>query len=113
MAERGKHQYAWISAGSNTTVKDGAGSLYSINLSPGQGSVVLIVDSDGATNALGAAPNLNSDALTGTIGRLGPYSTSSNGTAPTPTLIAFAGLGFNSGLTLAATSNARMIVEYE
>jgi len=110
MAERGKHKFWYTATGSNATVKAGSGSLYSINVSPGQGSTVVLVD---ANASLGAAPNLNSDSLTGLIGRVGPYSTSSNGTAPNPDIIAFSGLGFNDGLVIAATSNARLLVEYE
>lgn len=109
MAERSKASYAYISAGSNTTVKSGAGSLYSIHISPGHGSTLTIVDS----TDLGASPDLNSDSLTGIISRVGAWSTSSNGIAPFPDRLAFHGIGFNSGLTVAATSNARLLVEYE
>ena len=109
MAERIAHRYAYVSDGSNTTVKTGPGSLYSIQVSPGHGSTLTIVDSAD----LGAAPDLNSDSLTGIIGRVGEWSTSSNGIKPSPDTLSFVGLGFNVGLTLAATSNARLIVEYE
>lgn len=109
MAERGKHRSTYIADGSNTTIKSGAGSLYTVHVMPGHGSTLMLVDS---TN-LGTSPDLNSDSLTGIIGRIGSWSTSSNGVSPFPDRIAFDGLGFNTGLTIAATSNARVVVEWE
>lgn len=102
MAERGKHFTTYVALGSNTTIKATAGSLYSIQVSPSSNSTVVLVNSAN----LGATPNLNSDSLTGLIGRVGPFASTE------PQLIAFAGIGFDA-LTVAATSNARLIVEYE
>ena len=98
MAERGKARYAYISVGSNTTVKSGAGTIYTVATSNPSGSVVRVEDN----TDLGAAPDLNNGG-TSTIGifnggnffNLGP------------------GVGFNAGLTIAATSNARVAVVYE
>ena len=109
MAERGKNKTVYSSTGSNFTVKSTPGSLYGINVMPGNGGVVLLVNGAGT---LGASPNYNSDSITGLIARLGPYSTSSNGVVPNPDLIAFAGIGFDA-LTIAASSNTRLLVEYE
>ncbi len=113
MSERGKSKAFYTSTGSNVTVKAAPGSIYGLNVMPGHGGIVVLVDSNGADGNLGATPDLNSDSITGLIGRIGPWSTSSNGTSPNPDLIAFRGLGFNAGLSLAATSNTRLIVEYE
>lgn len=102
MAERGKHRWTYVSAGSNTTISSAPGSLYSIQVSPANGSTVVLVNDAN----LGATPNLNSDSLTGIIGRVGTYA------AATPDAVTFGGIGFDA-LTVAATSNARLIVEWE
>lgn len=102
MSERGKHRTTYVSAGSNTTIKSTPGSLYSINVQPQNGAVVLVVDNPN----LGTTPDYNVDTATGLIGRFGTYT----GTAPD--IIAFAGIGFDA-LTVAATSNTRLVVEYE
>jgi hypothetical protein len=94
---RGKAKYTYISAGSNTTVKSGPGSLYKILSSNPTGSTIVLDDSV----SLGQAPNFNS-ATAGTIGNIGGA------------LLDFEpGLGFNTGLTVAASSNARLLVVYE
>lgn len=103
MSERGKARYTFISAGSNTTVKTGSGTLYRVTIAPANGTVVRV---DDATD-LGAAPNLNAGgaatiAYTGTFG------------STVPGVLDFGpGVGFNDGLTLAATSNAKLSVVYE
>ncbi len=56
--------------------------------------------------ASSATPNLSSDSLTGLIGRIGMYASA------VPDEISFAGVAFEK-LTVAATSNARLLVEYE
>lgn len=102
MSERGKASYSYLSAGSNTTVKSGRGSLYAIVVTPAAGSTVHVVDSV----SVGTTPNYNTD-LTGTIAKVGPFVDAE------PEAIDFGGLGFNTGLTIAATSNARLTVVYE
>ena len=91
----------YISAGSNTRVKSGAGTLYGIHVSPANGATILVQDS---ATGLGAAPNFNSDTHTGIIGRIGMYASA------VPDFIDFKGVHFGDGLTVAATSNARLIV---
>lgn len=103
MSERGKALYATLSTGSNTNVKSGAGTLYAVHVFPANGSSVRIED---ATD-LGAAPNLNTSG-TSTIELQSGY------TSATPAFVGFGpGVGFNTGLTIAATSNARVVAIYE
>lgn len=97
MSERGKAKYAYISAGSNSLVKSGAGTLYRIRSSNPSGGTIRV---DDATD-LGAAPNLNTDGAS-TIYR---DAAADNDFTP--------GLGFNTGLVIAASSNARLTVVYE
>lgn len=99
MSER--NSYTTISTGSNTTVKSGYGKLRGLVVNPAAGSVVHVVDSV----SIGATPNLNT-SQTGEILRIGPYVDAE----PEPYRFA---IGFNVGLTIAATSNARVHVEYE
>lgn len=109
MAERGKARYSYISAGSNSTVKSGAGTLYRILVSPANGATVYAVDADGtaALGGIGAAPNLTGD-LSNTISRHGTFADA------VPRELDFGpGVGFNTGLVLAATSNARLTAVYE
>jgi len=97
MSERGKAKYAYISAGSNTTVKSGYGTLYRVLSNNPTGSTIVLDDSV----SLGQTPNFNS-ATAGTIGNLGGA------------LLDYGpGVGFNTGLTVAASSNARLTVVYE
>jgi hypothetical protein len=103
MAERGKAKYAYISAGSNTAVKSSPGTLYSITVSAGNGATVVVDDSAGG---IGTTPNYNTDPTSTLIGRFGLF-------AATPTTLMFDGIGFNTALHVAATSNARLTVEYE
>jgi len=99
--ERGKARTSIISAGSNTTVKDSAGSLYRVNWTKPTGSAIRI---EKTTGNLGAAPDLNATGA----------DTIFHGVAATTDFdIEFGpGVGFD-GLTIAATSNARVIAVYE
>ena len=98
--ERGKARYTIVSGGSNTTIKDGSGTLYrvfqSLDLSGSSNAVVRI---EGSTD-LGAAPDLNTPG-TGTI-----YVGSG------ADLDFWPGVGFDA-LSIAATSNARLTVIWE
>lgn len=96
MSERGKARYLYLSVGSNSTVKSGAGTLYAIASSNPAGGTIRI---DDATD-LGATPNMNTDGS----------ATVYRGTAAN---VVFGGLGFNAGLTIAASSNASVTVVYE
>ena len=97
MSERGKARYTYISVGSNSTVKSGSGTLYRVLSSNPSGSTVRVED---ATD-LGAAPDLN----------IGSANTVANWGGA---LLDFGpGTGFNTGLTLAATSNAKLTVVWE
>jgi len=103
MTERGKARYTVLSAGSNTTVKSSAGTLYGLNIRPANGTIVRAEDAID----LGATPDLNASGAA-TIEYLGTYSSSA------PDSLSFGpGIGFNSGLTIAATSNARVGVVWE
>jgi len=98
MAERGKARYAFVALGSNTTVKSGPGTVYTIATTNPTGSNVRVEDSI----SLGQAPDLNSGG-SATIGLLGGGTFFNLGP----------GVGFNTGLTIAASSNARVSVVYE
>ena len=56
MAERTKHKFAYVSAGSNTTVASGPGTVYSIHVLPAAGASVLV-----ANAASLGAPALDDD----------------------------------------------------
>lgn len=103
MSERGKARYTFISAGSNTTVGTGARTLYRVHVSPANGTTVRI---DDATD-LGATPNLNATGAS-TIAATGVFANTA------PGVIDFGpGIGTNTGITLAATSNAKLTVVWE
>jgi len=103
MGERGKARYTFISAGSNTTVGTGARTLYRVHVSPANGTTVRI---DDATD-LGATPNLNATD-TATIAATGVFANTA------PGVIDFGpGVGTNIGITLAATSNAKLTVVWD
>ena len=98
-------RYTYISAGSSTTVLSGPGKLYSIHITPVAGSTLLVADSKN----LGASPTFNSDADPSggvLIGRFGPYG------GTTTDYLDFKGASVNDGITVAATSNARLTVLY-
>lgn len=97
MSERGKAKYAYISAGSNTAVKTSPGTLYRILSNNPSGSIIRVEDGD-----MGTTPNFNDTGDTDTItlagGALLDYGP---------------GIGFNSKLTVAATSNSKLTVVFE
>ena len=97
MSERGKAKYKFISAGSNTTVKTGAGSLYRILSNNPTGSTIRVEDGD-----IGQSPDFNSTGDTDTITHAGGA------------LLDYGpGIGFNTQLTVAASSNAKLTVVFE
>ena len=99
-ADRGPARAAIIALGSNTTVKAGAGRLHRVNWTKPTGSSIRI---EGVKD-LGAAPNLNASGNDTIFFGLA---------ATTDYDIPFGpGVGFD-GLTIAATSNARVNVVYE
>lgn len=96
MAERGKASYTFISAGSNTSVKSTAGTLYRIISSNPTGSVVRVEDGD-----MGTTPNFNT------------FDTDTIALSGGSPLDFGPGVGFNTKLVVAATSNARLTIVYE
>ena len=105
MPVRGTASYKLISDGSNTTVKPSPGSLYAIQIAPGWGGLVKV----NGSSTMGQSTDMNSDSAD-TIFRFGPFSTTSNSVSPTYTF--GPGIGFE-GLTIAATSNTRVLAVYE
>ena len=100
MTERGKASSSTISVGSNTTVKATPGTLYRVNWSKPTGSSIRI---DKVAD-LGATPDLNAS---------GSDTIFVGAAATTNYDIEFGpGVGFD-GLSVAATSNARVNVIYE
>lgn len=107
MAERGKARYTRVSAGSNTLIKSGSGTLYGLTYEAPDGAIFLMVD---GLN-LGAVPDLNAEPA-GTVIRFSVGSNTGNrqwsdDQAYSP------GIGFNTGLVYAATSNARGTIRWE
>ena len=90
----------FISAGSNTTVKSVASRLYAVHVSAANGGTVLVADNVN----LGATPNFNVSSQTDLIGYLGPLANAG------PHAFNFHGVNLDNGLTVAATSNARVSV---
>jgi hypothetical protein len=105
MADRGKASWTFISAGSNTTVKATPGTLYALQVTPGNGGVIKVNGSP----TMGQFTDMNS--VSGdTIGLYGPFAMTSN---TIPDTITFGpGIGFE-GLSIAATSNTRVLAVYE
>ena len=91
-----------ISSGSNTTVLSTPGKLYGIHVSDANGGVVLVAD---AIN-LGATPNYNVATQSGLIERIGPLQNAG------PVTVNFHGARLYSGLTIAATSSAKVTAFY-
>lgn len=104
MPLRGVARTYTSAAGSNYRVKSGSGSLYSVHGFIPAGGSVKIED----TTGLGAAPDLNAVSPTTTRGYYGPASA-----AGVFSVHFVRGVGFDDGLVVAATSNARFTVEYE
>lgn len=90
----------FLSAGSNTTVSSSPGVLYGIHVSGANGGTVLVADNDD----LGATPNFNAVNQTGLIASIGPLANAGVHAVP------FHGARFENGLTVAATSNAKVTV---
>ena len=93
-------RWHFISAGSNTTVSSTPTRLYSVHVSGANGGTVLIADNDD----LGATPNFNVASQTGLVASLGPLANAG------PHAFNFAGARIENGLTIAATSSARITV---
>jgi hypothetical protein len=97
VSERGKARYTFISAGSNTSVATGARTLYRVLSSNPAGSTIRVEDGD-----IGQSPNWNGTGDTDTI-YLGGGA-----------LLDFGpGVGVNSQINVAATSNARLTIVWE
>lgn len=99
----GAHSYT-SAVGSNWRVKSGSGSLYGIHgFIPNGGSVKAE-----NTSSLGATPDLNAVTSNATMAYYGPVTA-----AGTFNMVFQPGVGFDDGLVVAATSNARFTVVYE
>lgn len=103
--ERGKVRTYLISVGSNTRVKTGSGSLYGIHGYIPEGGTVRVDNS----LDLGAVPDYNNSVTSNaTIASYGPTAA-----AGVFNVVFTPGVGFDDGLVVAATSNARFTVNYE
>ena len=102
--DRGRARTYTSSVGSNYRVKTGSGSLYSVHGYIPQGGSVRLDD----TTGLGAAVDFFSITSNATRAYYGPASA-----AGVFSVHFVRGVGFDDGLTVAGTSNARFTVEYE
>ena len=103
MSERGRARYTHISAGSNTTVKTGYATLYGVHVAPQAGTIVRVDDDDD----MGTTPNLNASD-TDTLVYSGTYANTA------PAFIDLGpGVGINTGIVIAATSNAKLTIVWE
>lgn len=95
----------YISAGSSTCIKSGAGTLYVAHISPANGSSLVLAD----TPDLGAAgPNFNlRTSVTSTIAFIGTFAST------VPASIDLNGAAFNNGLSVSATSSAAVTVVWD
>jgi len=100
MTERGKARSSTISVGSNTTIKATPGTLYRINWSKPTASSIRI----DASADLGTTPDLNASGADTIFYGLAASTNYDIEFGP--------GVGFD-GLSVAATSNARVNVIYE
>ena len=91
-----------IATGSTTLVQTGPGNLYGIHVAPVAGGSVVVIDSLTTSNT---GADFNSSTQTGIVYRGGVYQAS-----PNPDFLDFKGLHFNTGLTVAASSSARVTV---
>lgn len=105
MSDRGRARSYTSAVGSNYLVKRGSGSLYSVHgFLPAGGSVRL----DNATG-LGAAVDFYSVASNVVMAYYGPAPAGGDSFS-----ISFGpGVGFDDGLVIAGTSNARTSIVYE
>ena len=92
---RDKARYTYISAGSNTSIATGARTLYGV-FGTQAGSIVRIEDGD-----IGQNPNFNGSGDTDTV-YMGPIPGDFG-----------MGIGFNSQINIAATSNAKLTIIWE
>lgn len=97
MAERGKHKYAYVSAASNQVISTQSGSLYSITGTFPAGSLVRVDDTHSFAQGI---LNINARS-SNTVGAFSASTTFDGG------------LGINTGIVVAASSNASVTVEYE
>lgn len=103
--ERGKASWKFLAAGSNTTIKSTGGTLYALQVTPGNGGIVKV----NGSATMGQSTDMNT-VSTDTIGLYGPFAMTSN---TIPDTITFGpGISFE-GLTIAATSNTRVLAIYE
>ena len=99
-------RYAYISLGSNTTVKSGSGRLFGVLAGgPGMsGGSVFAVDS----TSIGATPNyVTQRSNSSNLADIGPLPATVGATFD------LMGIGFEVGLTVAATSNTDLTVIYD
>jgi hypothetical protein len=102
--QRGGARTYTSAVGSNWRVKTGSGSLFGIHgYIPNGGSV----KAENTLN-LGTTPDLNAVTSNATLAYYGPVTA-----AGTFNVFFEPGVGFDDGLTVAATSNARFTVIYE
>ena len=93
----------FISAGSNTNVKSGAGQVYGVNVGGVDGASVFLVDSV----SIGATPNYITQRSNGSnIAVVGPLGAAGGS-------VDLHGSQFMVGLTVAATSSAPVTVIYD
>lgn len=95
-------KYAYVALGSNTNVKSGSGTLYSVTAGAASGTLV-VADSV----SIGVTPNYV------TIGQSVPSNIAYIPLLATGVSYDFSGAQFVSGLTVAATSNAPITVIYD
>lgn len=102
MSDRGRAYFRLVSSGSNTTVKSTAGTLHRVIVQPTAATPGIRLD---ANANLGATPNLNTTGSDTIIQQGGlPAGQTTYDFSP--------GVSF-PGLSVAATSNARVTVIYE
>ena len=101
---RGTARTYTSAVGSNYLIKRGSGSLYAIHGFIPQGGSVKLEN----VNDLGATPNLNAVSSNATVAYYGPVSA-----AGVFSVLFTPGVGFDDGLVVAATSNARATIVYE
>lgn len=92
----------FISAGSTTLVASGGGNLYGVAVDKGNGATVLVADSLN----LGATPDYNAVNQTGLMRSIGTLQTAG------PYDAEFKGAHFSTGLSISASSTARVTVTW-
>lgn len=97
MSERGKHAYAYISTPSNTVLRTIPGTLYAVLI---------------GANSAGGTVRLD-DTHRFQAGTVSASATSSNTIGLFTSSVSDLGIGFNTGLVVAVSSNASVTIEYE